>query len=594
MYWPVLFAFVDAACAKPPRGGGRPPIGGGSHHHHISPDDGCKAFPGTDSWPSRETWSRLNQTLGGKLLAPTPPAAACHKEQATFDLNLCASIGKEWTDDAFHTENPISSMWQQYNNDTCLPSQDTPCSPTGYPAYVVDARSASDVKKGIDFAREHNIRVVVKSTGHDYQGRSQAPGSLSIWVHNMQSRSDVFKSFRPKGCNFDIDGTAVTVGGGSQVGNIVDALDKINQTIVGGTSKSVSVGGYLTGGGHSVLAQLYGMGADQVLEMEVVTAQGDILVANECQNKDLFWAMRGGGGSTFGVMTSVTLKTHPTPKVVAANLAIASLDLSAPWVWDMAGYILSQFPYLDKHGVSGYSVASANYSVPAGDKMINVAGVAGEFILPNSQSKEEMQAIWDPIIAHVNTTWPDAVALVDLIPYPSFASWLDIYTLKDPVGYDLWVGSHLLDEASLTANSTAVGEAFKVFGGQAFLVSGNGTRNAKPRGGSNSISPSWRQSVIHATTGLSAPFLDLSGRKEVLAAVNAKTEPLRKLAPNMGSYLNENNPEEPNWQTSFWGDNYDRLLQIKGAVDPNDVFWCHPCVGNDRWETHGYRLCPVV
>jgi len=198
-------------------------------------------------------------------------------------------------------------------------------------------------------------------------------------------------------------------------------------------------------------------------------------------------------------MTKVTIKTHPTPKLVAANLAIASLDLSAPWVWDMVGYVLSQFPYLDKKGVSGYSVASHNYSVPAGNITVNIAGVAGEFILPGTLDKAEMQAIWDPIIAHVNATWPQAVALVDLIPYPSFASWLEVYTLRDPVGYDLWVGSHLLDEASLTSNATAVGEAYKVFGGQAFLVSGEGTRNAKPRGGSNAVNPSWRSTVVHSS-----------------------------------------------------------------------------------------------
>lgn len=108
----------------------------------------------------------------------------------------------------------------------------------------------------------------------------------------MQDRQ-LHNSFQPKGCNFTINTTAVTVGGGSQIGALVEDLDKINQTVVGGTSKSVSVGGYITGGGHSVLAPLYGMAADQVLELEVVTPLGDIVTANECQNEDLFWAMRG-------------------------------------------------------------------------------------------------------------------------------------------------------------------------------------------------------------------------------------------------------------------------------------------------------------
>lgn len=108
----------------------------------------------------------------------------------------------------------------------------------------------------------------------------------------MQS-SKTHPFFQPRGCNFTIEAPAVTVGGGSQLGDLYEELDKINQTVVGGNSKTVSVGGYLTGGGHSILAPRYGLGADQVLEMEVVTPMGDIVVANECQNQDLFWAMRG-------------------------------------------------------------------------------------------------------------------------------------------------------------------------------------------------------------------------------------------------------------------------------------------------------------
>ncbi|KAI0854513.1 FAD-binding domain-containing protein [Xylaria cubensis] len=553
----------------------------------------CKSFPGTSSWPTQATWTQFNQTLGGKLLASAPPGAACHEGQPSYSKSECAVVASLWKNQTFHAADPVSSMWQQFNNDTCWPEQAVPCSVAGYPAYVINATTATDVKQGVDFARQHNVRLNVKSTGHDYMGRSSAPGSLSIWVHYMQAHQ-TYNSVKPQGCNYTYDVTAVTVGGGSQIGTIVEALDVINQTIVGGTSKTVSVGGYLTGGGHSVLAHRYGMAADQALEMEIVTPSGDIVIANECQNKDIFWAMRGGGGSTFGVMTSVTLQTHPTPQIMAANLAIGSLNLSEPWIWDLNGYILSQFPYLDRHGVSGYSVVTPNYTVPAStNTTVQIAGVAGEFLLLGSQDPKEMQAIWDPIIAHVNATWPGAVALVQLVPYPSFASWLDIYYDNNPTGYDEWVGSHLLDDAALTSNSTAVGQAFKVFNGQAFLVSGNGTRNAKPIGGPNAINPSWRQTYVHATTGAEFPPFNATAKAESLELVNAKVEPLRRLAPNMGAYLNENNPGEPDWTKSFWGDNYERLLQIKRAVDPSDVFWCEACVGNDRWEPQGYQLCPV-
>lgn len=68
---------------------------------------------------------------------------------------------------------------------------------------------------------------------------------------------------------------------------------------------------------------------------------------------------------------------------------------------------------------------------------------------------------------------------------------------------------------------------------------------------------------------------------------------MRQLSPDMGSYVNENNPAEPDWQHSFWGENYDRLLSIKQEVDPSDVLWCSPCVGNEGWEEVGYQLCRV-
>lgn len=74
---------------------------------------------------------------------------------------------------------------------------------------------------------------------------------------------------------------------------LYSALDALNQTTVGGNRRTVSLGGYLTGGGHSILAPRYSLAADQVLEMELVTPTGDIVTANQCQNQDLFWAMRG-------------------------------------------------------------------------------------------------------------------------------------------------------------------------------------------------------------------------------------------------------------------------------------------------------------
>lgn len=134
---------------------------------------------------------------------------------------------------------------------------------------------------------------MVKSSGHDFLGRSNAPNSLSIWVHHLRG-IEVHESFRPSGCDAVVeDGGAVTVGGGTPMWDVYDALGALNLTVVGGGAKSVSVGGYLTGGGHSLLSPWHGLAVDQVLEMDVVTPAGELVTANECQNTDLFWALRG-------------------------------------------------------------------------------------------------------------------------------------------------------------------------------------------------------------------------------------------------------------------------------------------------------------
>jgi FAD/FMN-containing dehydrogenase len=102
-------------------------------------------------------------------------------------------------------------------------------------------------------------------------------------------------SFEPKGCNITIDGTAVTAGPGTRAIYLSDALDALNQTFPTGGRLTIGLGGYVTSAGHSILSPRMGLAADLILEMEMVSPDGDILTLNECQNTDLFWAARGVG-----------------------------------------------------------------------------------------------------------------------------------------------------------------------------------------------------------------------------------------------------------------------------------------------------------
>ncbi len=101
------------------------------------------------------------------------------------------------------------------------------------------------------------------------------------------------KSFTPKNCNVTIDGAAITALAGTQMLEAYAETAKVNHTVIGGNGRTVALGGFITGAGHSILAPRYGLAADHVLEMEAVTPTGEIVTLNECQNTDLFWAMRG-------------------------------------------------------------------------------------------------------------------------------------------------------------------------------------------------------------------------------------------------------------------------------------------------------------
>jgi hypothetical protein len=135
----------------------------------------CKAVPGSRDWPSAFEWSSLNRTLSGRLLQPSPPGAVCHPTQPTFDPSICPVIQADWLTADWHSTDPVSSLWNNWNNDTCLPDSSFPCSGKGYPVYVVNATCAEDVKKGVDFARQNNVRLIVKGTGHDFLGRQVTP-----------------------------------------------------------------------------------------------------------------------------------------------------------------------------------------------------------------------------------------------------------------------------------------------------------------------------------------------------------------------------------------------------------------------------------
>ena len=264
--------------------------------------------PQDTEWPNAAEWDRLRQRLGGRLIKVESPLAGCMNDPAAA---ACQAAIKDLSNPYFIQDHPgatQSSGW--VDAWTAAPS-----------VYAVAAQDARDVAAAVDFAREHNLRLVVKGGGHSYQGTSNAPDSLLIWTHAMNTIT-AHDAFVGEGCAATQSARpAVSIGAGATWLSAYDAVTiKAGRYVQGGGCTTVGVAGLIQSGGFGSFSKRYGTAASSLLEAEVVTADGTIRIANACTNPDLFWALKGGGGGTFGVVTRVTLATHELPEWFGAAI----------------------------------------------------------------------------------------------------------------------------------------------------------------------------------------------------------------------------------------------------------------------------------
>ncbi len=164
------------------------------------------------------------------------------------------------------------------------------------PQVRVVAASAASVGATIRWATDNGIGFAIRSGGHSYEGFSQNP-DLVIDVRGMI------------GINFSADKKSVAIGSGSSLGSVYDKLSRSDLAIPAGTCFPVGVAGHSLGGGFGLLGRPFGLACDSILSMELVDAAGQIRHAGEQENPDLFWALRGGGNGSFGVVTNFNFRT---------------------------------------------------------------------------------------------------------------------------------------------------------------------------------------------------------------------------------------------------------------------------------------------
>ncbi|KAJ4226132.1 hypothetical protein NW759_004719 [Fusarium solani] len=270
----------------------------------------CKSMPGDLLWPSKLVWKAFDLLTGGALIKTVPFGADAGKEGAKCQLG-------------------------------------------GLPVYSVKATSVSQIQLAVNFARSLNLRLVIRNTGHDFLGKSTGAGSLNIWTHHLKN-IELLKDYKSAG---SYSGPALKVGAGVQVFELYEAANKYGYTAVGGECRTVGVaGGFTAMGGHSPMSPIAGLGSDQVLSVDIVTPDGRFITANEKQNAEIFWAVRGGGGATFGVVTSLTVRVWPkmTFSGVTWSLSSEEAGISKDLFWEAMRIYWAKFPEYNDNHTYGY------------------------------------------------------------------------------------------------------------------------------------------------------------------------------------------------------------------------------------------------
>ncbi|KAI1819126.1 hypothetical protein F4861DRAFT_528136 [Xylaria intraflava] len=542
----------------------------------MSRSTNCRCFPGDDCWPSTAEWNALNASTNGGLIATIPIASACHDSfpGVAYDAEKCADIQANWARPVLHDETTHSPMAAYFANVSCDPftGRDGQCIIGTYVPYAVKALTVSDYQATIAFAKKNNIRLVIRNTGHDYMGKSTGAGALALWTHNVKGTTILdYKSTA-------YTGKAMKIGAGTQAFEAQGAAAKAGYVLVEGDCETVGIaGGYTQGGGSSPLASKFGLGADQVLEWEVVTAGGDHLTATPEQNSDLYWALSGGGGGTYAAVYSMTVKLHD-------NMPTGSVTLSftdpSDTFWDILAVFLMNIPSVLKTGATLY------WQVFPGNMFL-----MPQTYYPNGTAAG-LTALLQPTIQSLNNS-----GIQYTFTTQDFPTFQDSYNTLNPTMNitEVNLGGRLIPESLLTSSdsATSLANAIKTITNNLAVFAGISMDVSRPPTSPNAANPAWRETSFLAFYGTIYDRLNftnnLIGQKTV---TNVLTPALAALTPNGAAYLNEADFNQPDWQDVFYGANYAKLLSIKQKYDPTSVFYGKTAVGSDEWEvTEEGRLC---
>jgi FAD/FMN-containing dehydrogenase len=602
-------------------------------HHLWASTNFRRRRPSDAAWPSQAAWKRLNDAVGGNLKPVNFPLSVLKTDPSGDAAKLLLE----------NIRNPYYIGDQPGLTQTLGWVDAWTTKPS---VYAVAARNAHDIAEAVNFARENELRLAVKGGGHSYQGTSNAPDSLLIWTRHMNDIA-MHTAFVPQGCAHLLKPQpAVTLGAGSMWVQAYNAVTtRAGKYVQGGGCMTVGVAGLIQSGGFGSFSKHYGLAAGSLLEAEVVTADGQIRLANACTNPDLFWALKGGGGGSFGVVSKMTVLLHDLPDFFgAANLTIkaASDDSYRRLIREFVSFYRDHL--FNDHwgeqarvGPDNSLVINMNYQGLDSDQAKKVWKPFLDWIAlsPQAYSIEGRVVIggiparrwWDfqwwanhwPEIAFPNPNGSLLTSLLDesltyLMKEPVFQldkrpgagpnnAWWDGNTAE--VAWFIWAYESLWLPASLLEDNSQERFADAWFAGSRnsyiSLHFNKGLAGAPPEAlaaaGDTATNPAVLTAFALAISGngqgpaypgIPGHEPSLGDGRKAAAQIHRGMNQLRALVPVVGSYVSESNFFENGWQQSYWGNNYPRLAEIKRKYDPDGLFIVHNGVGSEQWSADGF------
>ncbi len=564
--------------------------------------------PSDAKWPSATAWKQLKEAVGGNLIPVDFPLARCSRAPESAE---CKSLFTNLRNPYYIGDHPgLTETLGWVDAWTTRPS-----------VYAVAARNTGDITAAVNFARNNDLRLVVKGGGHSYQGTSNAPDSLLVWTRHMNDVT-LHSEFVPQGCRNRLQPQpAVTMGAGTIWMQAYDAVTtKGGRYVQGGGCTTVGVAGLIQSGGFGSFSKHYGLAAAGLLEAEVVTADGKIRIANACTHPDLFWALKGGGGGTFGIVSRVTLRLRELPEFfggVFFRIKAGSDEAFRHLVRRFVAFYREQL-FNDHWGEQAH---------------INPDNSLAINMVVRGMHEEQTRKAWKPFLDWISHS-PHAYRFEEppvFLSIPARNFWNVAYMNKHysgvftrdtrpgagannvwwkgdggQVGWFIWGFESLWLPASLLAEDSQEQLAQALFAGSRYagveLHFNKGLAGAPPDAIAAARDTATNPAVLTAfalaisANGQRPAYPGIPGHEPNVTTgrksahhIDRCMNELRAVAPNGGSYVSESNFFEDGWQHSYWGSHYRRLSSIKKKYDPDSLFFVHNGVGSEGWSKDGFR-----